>query len=218
MDKSQKQKSTNQSAKLKQIRQANVLEALKDLGGGVTKSLANDVAKDSMLEMMKQFGLTPRPSTRKFSGEMQPGQEVSISSIKSGQQEKAEKVQKQLTFERRIHEEEKSLMEKKSNDLRLELQAITGEIGKIAQVTPKLTRELQIAAMQVPVNPGIYHLFRFRELLVYLQGFRKNAEKASEWLAVSNTRAQKKGFWGQYQKHGGKRLLSSEDYLQRSAG
>lgn len=217
MDKSQKQKSANQT-KLKQMRQANVLEALKDLGGSTASSLKNDLLKDSASEFMKQmFGMEPRPY-KKTSGELTPGGSISMDKVRSGEQEKTEKAQKQLRFERHIHEEEKALTEKKGNDLKLELHAITGEISKIAQVTPKLTQELQIAAMQVPVNPGIYHLFRFRELLVYLQGFRKNAERASEWLALSNTRSQKKGFWGQYQKHGGKRLLSSEDYSQRSAG
>ncbi len=212
MDKSQ---GTKQKAQ-KQIRRQNVLEALKEVGGSTAKSVNNDLLKESAREFMNQIlGMRPK---RHFSGEMEPGKAVSISDVTSGKQEANDKLKKQLGFERHLREEEKTLLEKKSNELRLQLHAITTEIAKIAHSTPQLAKEVDVAIVQAPANPGIYHVVFFEKMLAFIQSFRKNIESASVWLGAANKRAQKKSFWGMYKKHGGKRLLSSEDYLQRSAG
>ena len=51
-----------------------------------------------------------------------------------------------------------------SNELKLELHVLMQELSKLASVTPKLAQEVQIAAFQAPVNPGIYHLVFFEKL------------------------------------------------------
>jgi hypothetical protein len=207
--------------KKKQVRRANVLESLKDLGNSTTKSLTNDLLAEGSKDFMRQilgnqrfprFPQTPR------SGEINPGENVRIDEVLSGEREEKQKLEQQLSFERRMRDEEKALLERKGNELKLEVHALMEEIGKLAQVTPNLAKEVQIASIQAPSNPGIYHVIFFEKLIEFIRSFREKVEDASIWLHAANKRAAKKGFWGQYKKHGGRRLLSGEDYSQRSAG
>ncbi len=213
MDKNQ----TKQQQKTRrQIRNQNVLEAVRDIGSSTVDQAKNELLKKSAMEFMNQvMGRMPK---KHFSGEIERGKDVVVNDIKTGKQEQTDKLKKQLGFERQIRQEEKTILEKQNNNLRLELQAITTEISKIAHSTPQLARQVEIATIQAPVNPGVYHLVFFERILEFVRSFRKNIESANAWLGAANKRAQKKTFWGQYKKHGGKRLLSSEDYLQRSAG
>ncbi|MEK7188640.1 MAG: DUF5660 family protein [Patescibacteria group bacterium] len=210
MDKAFKTKST------KSMRSTNVVESLKDIGSGTFDSFKNDLIGSGSNEFFDQiFGKYPN---KKYSGEITPGESVEMNDVFSGKREKEEKLQKQLIFERRIREEDKFQLEKKSNELRLQLSAITQEVISIARATPQLSRELQIASLEAPVDPGIYHLIFFEKLLEFLKGFRKKIESASVWLNAVNSKAMKKNYWGLYKKHGGKFLLSPDHFLQRSAG
>ena len=117
-----------------------------------------------------------------------------------------------------MSEEEKRRIEEKSNELKLQLNAIMQEMAVLSQSTQELAKETQIAAMQAPVEPGVYHLIFFEKLLEFIRSFRKKTEEAKIWLQASNNRAQKKNFWARYKKHGGKFLLSPDHYLTRSSG
>ncbi len=190
----------------KQVRTANILESLKDTSGVAP-------SKDFMRQL---FGR--QVPEKKYSGELSPYGGVEIDSILSGEQEKNQKLEQQLALERNLRQEEKALVDKKTNELKLELHVLMQELSKLASVTPKLAQEVQIAAFQAPVNPGIYHLVFFEKLIEFVKSFREKIEDANLWLHNANKRAEKKNFWNLYKKHGGKRLLSAEDYSQRSAG
>lgn len=208
------------NSKSKKIRQPNPLEALKDIGSSTTKSLTNDLFAEGGKDFMDQIlgrSKFPRFPQQERSGEIMPGEKIQMSEVLSGEHEQKAKLERQLSFERQMHAEEKALMERKSQELKMEVHAIMQELQSLAQVTPKLAQEVQIAAIQAPVNPGIYHVIFFEKLLEFLKSFRKKINDASVWLHAANKRAQKKGFWAQYKRHGGRRLLSSEDYSQRNA-
>src|SRR4030065_534669 len=65
-----------------------------------------------------------------------------------------------------------------------------------AETTQDLGQELQIASMQAPVEPGLYHVIFFEKLLEFLKSFRKKIEAGSIWLQATNKRAAKKIYWG----------------------
>lgn len=204
----------------KAARKANVLESLKDIGSGTTNSLKNDLLKETGKDFLKQL-LGQRANQQKnYSGEFRNGESLEMDRVLSGEREKQEKLQKQLSFERRLREEEQALTTRRGQELRMQLQALVQELKAVAQVTPKLAEEIEIAVEQAPNNPGVYHIFFFERILLFVKDYKKNIESASTWLHSANSRAQKKSFWGQYKsKHGGaSRLLSAEDFLQRSAG
>ncbi|KKQ52745.1 hypothetical protein A2865_04145 [Candidatus Woesebacteria bacterium RIFCSPHIGHO2_01_FULL_39_17] len=202
-------------------RQPNPLEAfkddLKDIGAETAKKMRSEAAKLPGDFMEQLLGIRSGP--KNFSGEIVPGEAIEFSEILSGRYEEVKKAKKQVSFERRLLEEERVQVEKKTNELRMQLTAIREEILFLAQKTEDLAEETQVAAFQAPVEPGIYHVIFFEKLLEFVKSFRRKIEEASIWLHAVNRRAARKNVWGaNYKKSGAKYLLSGEHYLQRSAG
>jgi len=194
----------------------SVLESLKDLGGGTADDLSNlfkDTSKDFLSELI---GL---PKTKKkVSGELSQGESLEMSEAMSGQSEENKRLKAQITLERNMSADEKRLSEEKIGQLRVQLQALMSEIAKLATTTHGIAQEAEIAMIQAPANPGIYHIVFFEKLIEFMQSFRKKIEQSSIWLQSSNKRAQKKNYWSMYKKKGSSFLLSPDHYLQRSAG
>ena len=211
MDKSNKTKG-NKVARL-----PNPLEVMKDVGSATAKQMRDEASKipGDFMEQLMGF----QPKTRNFSGELIPGEALEVSEVFSGRYDEIQKTRKQVSLERQLLEAERVQVEKKSNELRMNLHAIRQEILVLAQKTDSLTQETEIAAMQAPIAPGIYHVIFFEKLLEFIKSFRKKVEEAAVWLQAVNGRAAKKNAWGaRYKQHGAKYLLSGEHYLQRSAG
>ncbi len=197
--------------------QPNPLETLKDIGVSTAQQMRNEAARIPEDFMEQLTGL--RPFGKSFSGEIEPGEVLNINEVYSGQREEIIKLRKQTALERKLLEEEKIQVDKKTNELRMHLTALREEIIVLATKTENLAEETQVAAMQAPVEPGVYHIIFFEKLLEFINSFRKKIEEAGVWLHAVNKRASKKNMWGtQYKKHGAKYLLSGEHYLQRSAG
>lgn len=208
---------SNQGKKGKKpLNQANPLESLKDIGVGATKSLKEDLIEKAPRDFMDQlFG----PKPQNYSGEIIAGETLEIREVLTGEHKEKQKLRHQLMLERTIRQEEITQVDKKTNELRIQLKAVQEEILVLAEGTKDLADETQIAAMQAPIEPGIYHVIFFEKLLDFVKSFRKKIENASIWLHSTNKRAAKKNVWGaKYKKHGAKYLLSGEHYLTRSAG
>jgi len=212
MDKSQKAK----SAKI--AKRVNVLESLKDVGSSAQKSIKEDLLKGTSDEFFKQlFG---NNEEKKYSGEITPGDSLEFSEIYSGQREENEKLRNQISFERKLSNEIENQSEKELNQLRIQLHALMQEVQKLAKVTQEIGEDVEIATMQAPANPGVYHIVFFEKLMNFIKTFRRKIENAEVWLQSSNKRAEKKNFWGTFtSKRGGtKFLLSQEHYVSRSTG
>ena len=207
----------NQSQKpQKTAKRSSVLENLKDVGGNTGKTLKKDLVQGVSEEFINQ--LLGRKPEKKYSGDITPGESLEFEDVFSGRQEQTMKLEKQLSLERKLRQEEKSRSEKKGNELKMQLKAVTEEVVMLAQNTQELAEEVQVATMQAPIEPGVYHVIYFEKLLEFIKSFRKNIGQAKVWLQSSNKRAQKKNYWASYKKHGGKFLLAADHYVSRSAG
>jgi len=195
---------THKNKGAKNIGQQNVLETLRDIGTQAAISLKDEV-----------FGNTDKKA---LSGDIRPGESVSMKDIFSQKSPETAKLQNHFVFERHLFNEEKAELEKKTNELRLQLHAIIQEVKALAQVTQNMSQELKVATMQTPVEPGIYHVIFFEKLLETIKSFRKKIENASVWLGAINKRGQKKNYWAMYKESKGSFLLSPEHYVQRNAG
>jgi hypothetical protein len=198
------------------ITQKNVLESLKDLGSGTTvqtKDFAKDVSQDFFRELLGLPG-----SNIKRSGELNAGQSVQMNEVLNGNEEKGDRIRKQIGLERHLLKEESKTVENKQNELRLELQVIMQEIQKVVVSTDNLAEATQIGMMSAPAEPGIYHINFFKSILEFLYSFRKRLDLATNWLSSTNKRAEKKNYWSMYKKKGSSFLLSPDHYLSRSAG
>ncbi len=201
-------------AKKKKIQTQNVLESLRDLGTGAAESVARDVIDPR--EILEQIVGAKKP--KKFTGEISAGQSIEMKDIISGKNEEQKNLEKQLAFEQNLRREQESLFAEKSNELKLQLKALMNEVENLASTTGDLVEEVNVANMQAPIEPGIYHIMFFQKLLEFVKSYRKKVDEAVVWLHSVNTRAQKKNYWASYKKHGSKFLLSGEHYLTRSAG
>ncbi|OGM08793.1 hypothetical protein A2159_02160 [Candidatus Woesebacteria bacterium RBG_13_34_9] len=201
----------------KVLRQPNPLETFKDIGTSTASQMKREAANLSEDFMDQLLGI--KRERKSFSGELIPGDTIEMNELFSGRYEEQQHLRKQIALERKLLEEEKIYIEKKTNELRMQLSTIREEILVIAQKTDNLSKETEIAAMQAPIEPGIYHVIFFEKLLEFIKSFSKKIEEASVWLHSINKRAARKNAWGaNYKKHGAKYLLSGEHYLQRSAG
>lgn len=203
--------------KLKQkITRQNVLESLKDLGTGAvgqTQDLLKGTSEDFFRELMGMG----RPQVKR-SGEIGAGESLSMNEILNGREEENKKLRAQISLERQLSSDEKRVSQEKTNQLKVQLQALTSEVQKVAVSTQNLAEQTQVAMIQAPAEPGIYHILFFQNVLEFLQSFRKKIDLAATWLQSSNKRAEKRNYWNMYKKKGSSFLLSPEHYLQRSAG
>lgn len=207
---------TSKQQKIKQMRQANVMEALKELSGQTGRAFTNDLVKETGAEFMRQLlGLTPK---KKFSGELERGQSLEPNKVFSGEQADLDKQKKQVRFERHLLEEQKAEIDKKNNELKIRLHAISQEIQSVVLSTPKLARQVEVASLTAANNPGLYHVMFLEKILEFLKSFKKDIESASQWLGATNKRNNKRNFWNQYKVQKGTALLNPETYSQRSAG
>ncbi len=190
---------------LKDIRRQNVLESLKDIGAAA--------APDTLLRELLGTRIE-----KKYSGDITVGETLELSDVFTGRQEDKAKFKAQISLERNLAAEEKTLLKERSGELTLQLHALMEEIYALAQSTQGLGEEVEVASIQAPVEPGAYHVAFFEKLLAFIKSFRAKIESASLWLHSSNKRAEKKNYWAMYKKKGSSFLLAPDHYLQRSAG
>ncbi|OGY12438.1 MAG: hypothetical protein A3F61_01310 [Candidatus Blackburnbacteria bacterium RIFCSPHIGHO2_12_FULL_41_13b] len=209
---------TTKKSRTKTPASDSILEALRDIGGSATSSVKKDIFEGIPQDFFNQaFGYERKQ--QKASGDLVPGQSIEFDQVLEEQKEENKVLRSQLSYEQSLRHQEQTLVSRQSQELKVQIQALAGEVTQLAKTTQGLARETQIAAMQAPANPGVYHVNFFEKLRSYIVSFRRKIENASLWMQSYNTRsAKKKGFWGQVGRSGAKRLLSSEDYLQRSAG
>ena len=194
----------------------NVIESLKDIGGSFGSQGA-DLLKSTSEDFFKELMGIPK-SEIKRSGEIIAGQSLQMNEVLNGKEEENNKLRAQISLERNLSSDEKRLSQEKMQELKIQLQTITVEIGKLAVSTGNLATQAEIAMIEVPTNPGVYHVVFFEKVLEFLQSFRKKIDEASVWLGSTNKRAEKKNYWSMYKKKGSSFLLSPDHYSQRSAG
>lgn len=204
---------TKQKGKIK-YNQENILESLGKIVTQTQDTLKHEVFRgDTVIDQL----LGSSENTHKVTGELKPGESLSMKDIFK-EKSKLEEMKSQITTERGLLEEEKLKVQEKARELKLQLYAIIKEAKRLTDATQGLSKEVKIASVSAPIEPGIYHLIFFEKLLESIYSFRKKIENAQVWLSAVNKRAQKKNYWTSYKKSKGSFLLSAEHYLQRSAG
>lgn len=208
----------NQKAKLqRQIKTKNVLEAINEIGSSVVNT-AKDETKAVSDEFFRQLLGQQKKSQEKKSSVLSAGSAMNMSEVISGKDEKNKKLQDQIFFERRLHNEEKSETQKKLQELRLRLQAIQTEASKMIATTASLSQEVRNAVLGNVVDPSEYQINFFEDIIKLISDFRKKIDGAVVWMQGQSKRSEKKNYWSQYKKKGASFLLSPDHYSQRSAG
>lgn len=188
------------------------LEALRDLGGGVVDSVVHDVVGGTAEEAFDQI-------TGKKSGELKPNQSLRIDELA-----RAEEIREKKAWDFQqdfldIRKQEKLIWTRKERETQMQIAAILEELKKLAQATENLAKEVEVAAAEAPVDPGVYHLSFFERLRETIILFKKKIEESATWLAAINQKCKKRNYyWAQVRKSGTKFLLSQERYMSTQAG
>ena len=195
--------------KKKPVSTNNFLEKLRELGGGLGKSVAQDVIEGIPSTALNQI------MGKKRTGTLKPNETLSLEEIKEREQTR-QRLSKEFF---QIRQEERLIFKQEEQQTRLQIKAIQEELKKLAISTEGLAREVEIAAKLEPVKPGVYHLNFFERLKQAIVLFRKKIEKSATWLSLFNQRAKKRSYyWAQFHKSGTKFMLSAERYTSTSTG
>ena len=172
----------------------NVLETVRSLGGTVTKTTkdaATQIAYDALQDIINGRTTERVP--------MEP----------------REYIQPRISNKELIQ----PIIQKDIAETKQKLESIRQELHALSKSIRGLQQEIQTAVLEMPVDPGVYHLNFFEQLKMLLKGIRERVDDSQVWLSAWNANAKKKrGYWGMYKKHGTTFGLSSERTLATQAG
>lgn len=196
---------TTQKKKQSSFTNDSVLESLRDLGSGVTKTVASDlvgrVASDALSSLFGQ------PT----GGDFKPRQPV-VESFPEHNPNRLSQVRRPEVYKPFIADrrEEPGVREK--------VAEVRAQLVSLASTIKKFNSEVTRAIEDMPARPGVYHLNFLERLRGVIMILRQQIEDSSSWLALWSQRKQKKKYWGLYKKHGTSFGLSSERGVSTQAG
>ena len=196
--------------KIKRVNQ-NTVEAL-SLSGFVS-------------DAFKQIGIEKPKEKKSRGGDLVPGQELSLSDIKSMREEQKakEEVARFLDLDPGIDYKREILgsenLQKESHELGRKVEEIIFELKKLAQSSKELQTEFKEVVVEQRIQkPGKYHITFFSFLLTLIKAAREKVEDSGAWLQASRGKAEKKGYWGMFKKHGESFFLSNERVVATQVG
>lgn len=185
----------------------SILEALRDLSGGVGKTVAKDVV-----------GKVGSDALTSVFGTLQQGEPMNIPDRKAQPEPKPERFYpsfmqpevRPVAPRPVIHEDQQKIAQ--------QIESVRHELKAIAASIQSLNTEIGKAVREVPVNPGVYHANFFERLKSILTVLREQIDDSRSWLTMHTSRKKKMGYWGMYKKHGTTFGLSNERSIATSAG
>lgn len=196
---------TQAKAKPKLYANDSILEALRSVGSGVTQAVGKDVMSKGTSDVLAALlGQTP-----KTSGTLTENQAINF--------RKPERQSSPAPI-RREEAPRQSLSDVDTMKVKGELAAVRQELKALSDSIKAFHQEVQKAASDVPVNPGVYHVNFLERLRSILKILKEQIDDSRSWLNLTTNRKQKKQYWGMYKKHGTKFGLSSERTLATQAG
>lgn len=190
------------------IQNDSIVESIRGLGTNVAKAVSTDVVgKIGTDALTSIFGGTTMPR----SGELFPNQEISLSNKPTEEARPQPVMRRPETHMQPLIQHDQEMMKHQLESVRAELKQLTASIKSLNQ-------EVEKAVMDVPINPGVYHLNFMERLRSVLKILREQINDSSAWLSLWSSRKQKKGYWGKYKKQGTKFGLSSERSVATQSG
>lgn len=191
----------------------NFLEALRDLGRTTIQEGTTQIKQAVTADVPDMLGLANH-------GTIKPNESVSMSQLQNAEKKGEEQAEARFAAQlNQMRSEERARLIREESQSKEQIKAIQAEIVNLTKAAGDLFKEVEVAALQAPVNPGVYHKNFFIQLKSLIVNLRRRVQDSKEWLSVTNSRAGRKGhFWGGVQKAGTSYMLSSERYTVMSTG
>lgn len=196
----------------------NPVEAFRDLGSGVVKSLANDVVKSSASDLWGQIlgSENYKGKNKKEAGDLEEGQELDLANLKEKQLANTEPG---FNYRREILHGERKTTAENGREVEVKIQEIIIELKRLILTSKELEIEFhEVTVQQLPKNPGKYHITFFEWLLSVIQAARLKVEDSASWLALFSSKKKKKQYWNMFKKHGTTFGLSNERVVATQTG
>lgn len=195
-----------QSSKQKGIRSDSLLESLRGFGGGTTKTFEQDFFKKLPGDFLRQSGLRPQNKQNPQSQELM-------------YREETEEWQSKLKQSEVIRHQEKLVFSSRDQETKKQVSLLLQEVKKLSGAVQNLDQKIQVAVIQAPVDPGLYHVNFFEKLVSFIRLLTKSVEDAAVWSSAHASKGKKKShYWGKVKESGTKFMLSQERYMATQAG
>lgn len=196
----------------------NSIEAIRDLGGSVAKSVATDLGRDMVSDLWDQL-LGVETGGNKH-GDMQQGQEIDLVQMANRAKAEAGKhIEAAINWKDEIVNTEKRSMQDTTGEISVKVQEIVIELKKITASSKELQTQFKgVVAEQRISKPGKYHLTFFEFMLSMIRDARMKIESSGAWLSASKSKKSQKGYWNQFKKHGTSFGLSNERVVATQTG
>ncbi len=181
----------------------SILEALRDLSGGVGKTVTRDVAGKVATDALASLFGSPIKQ-----GEMHQNESIDFP-VERQPRPQMRRPEVRPTEKVLFHEDPQ---------VKQQIEAVRAELAALSKSIKMLTSDIQKAVAEVPVAPGVYHVTFYEKLRVVLQLLREQIDDSRSWLTMHTSRKKKMGYWGMFKKHGTTFGLSNERSIATSAG
>lgn len=199
----------------------NPIEAVRDIGAGVTSSLVQDVGKGIVTDLWKQMLGTyeDAPSfVEQLSGELQEGQEIDLASLRK-EKAKPFAIEPGINYQRELLYAEKKQAVEDRQAIEVKMQEIIIELKRLTQTSKLLEVEFREVTQEQRIpNVGRYHLSFFEWMLSVVRTARTKVEDAGAWLEAVYAKKRKRGYWTMFRKHGTTFGLSHERVVATQTG
>lgn len=201
--------------RIKQYVDQNPVEAFRDLGINIARSVKDDVVGSSVDTLWKQFlGGNEKPREQ-LSGELTPGVEIDLRETKTVQ----EFAQPGLAYHQEIKTAEIKVVRENQTELGQKIAQIQFELKKLVNSSKELQVVFkEVSVETVPAKPGKYHLNFVEWLLSVIRQARLKVDESRSWLTTLYNRRAKKQYWNMFKKHGTTFGLSQERVVATQTG
>lgn len=207
-------------AKSNQYFYKNPIEAVRDVGSGVVKSMTSDLGKDLVSDLWDQLlGVSESPS-RGRQGDMAQGEEINLSQMaKKARKETERYIEPAINWRNEIVHAGEKTDRQVSQEVSVKIQEIVIELKRLTASSQELQTQFKyVTAEQRISKPGKYHLTFFEFMLAMVRSARMKIESSGAWLSASQSKKSKKGYWNQFKKHGTSFGLSNERVVATQTG
>lgn len=188
--------------------ETNPIEALTDIGSGVSDAFKKDLVQRGAKDVMTQVvGI---------SMDLKEGEEMVIGEPKA---EKPLHKEAALEYHREIKKVSEISAHKAGNEIDAKLEQILLELDKLIDSSSELEQRFEVLAVsEKPVEPGTYHLNFFDWMLSVISSTRQQIEDSSAWLGAVSSKKSKKSYWSMFKKHGTSFGMSNERQVATQSG
>jgi hypothetical protein len=192
----------------------NFLEALRGLGRSVSDEVVSQAKSVVTLDIPESFG------AKTSGGTLKPNESFSLNDLKSAKETGYRQAENEFTQRLgEMRQMEYGRLVREESEAKKQIQSIREDIANLAKSMGEFSKEIEVASLQAPTNPGIYHKNFYAHLRSVIKALRAKVESSRDWLSTTNSRAKKRNFyWSQVKSSGTKFMLSSERYMVTSTG